>query len=306
MSVDAFISTVWSKKWIDTLDPQLIYAKGCNRDYEGEIKQAGDTVRIPTIGPITVSTYTKNTNGLTPEIIQGAAQSMVIDQTGYFFFELDDVDKAQTNVSTMDKALERATFAMKKQIDDFLSALMAAGVHEDNVLETGDGISSSATNPILVGSGNLDAYELLVDIGTRLNEANVPGGSRFVIVNPKFVAELLKDSRFSGFATAGAMEMMKAGSSAGGEMGNLTPMLKMLTGLTMYVSNQVPVTGAVYTLIAGYDGATSFATQLADGQPEAFRLQTGFADAMRGLQLYGGKVLEPAGLASAYVQFAAA
>ena len=306
MAVDAFVPTLWSKKWQDILDPNLVYGNCCNRDYEGEIKNMGDTVRVNTIGPVTISTYVANTINLTPEQIQGAGQPMTIDQANYFYFALDDVNKAQINVNVMEQAIRRASFGMRDVIDEYQAALMAAGVHEDNVLETSGTTSSSATNPIIVGEGNVNCYELLVDISTRLNKANVPGSDRWVVVNPDFVGELLKDSRFSNFATAGSFEIIKSGSSAGPENGNLTSMLKTLTGFSMYVSNQVPVTGSVYTILAGYKGATSFAQQIAEGSPEAFRLQTGFADAVRGLQLYGGKVFEPAGLAAAYVQYAAA
>jgi len=305
MSVDAFIPTVWSKKFKDVLDPALVYRNCCNTDYEGEIKQQGDTVRVNTIGPVTIASYTKNTVNLTPEVIQGAGQPMSITEADYFYFSLDDVDKAQINVNVMEQAMRRASFGMRDQIDEFLSALMAAAIHEDNVLETSGTTSSSTSNPIIVGSGagDSDAYELLVDLSTRLNKANVPSGDRWVVVPPDFVGELLKDPRFTSFATAGAFEVIKAGSSAGGEMGNLSAALSMLTGLKLYVSNQVPITGSVYTIMAGYKGATSFASQIPEGQPEAFRLQTGFADAVRGLQLYGGKVFEPAGMAAAYVQF---
>lgn len=306
MSVDAFIPTVWSKKFKDVLDPALVFRNCCNTDYEGEIKQQGDTVRVNTIGPVTISSYTKNTINLTPEVLQGAGQPMQITEADYFYFALDDVDKAQINVGVMEQAMKRASFGMKDQIDEFLAALIAAGVHEDNVLETSGTTSSSATNPIVVGTGagDVDAYSLLVNLATRLNKANVPSGDRWVVVNPDFVGLLLLDGRFTNFATAGAFETIKAGSSAGGEMGGGLPgVLQTLTGLHMYVSNQVPVSGDVYTILAGYKGATSFASQIPEGQPEAFRLQTGFADAVRGLQLYGGKVFEPAGLASAYIQY---
>lgn len=306
MSVDAFIPTLWSKKWKDVLDPALVFKQCCNTDYEGEIKNFGDTVRVNTIGPVTISPYTKNTINLTPELIQGAGQPMTIDQADYFYFALDDVDKAQVNVGVMEQAMARASFGMRDAIDEFLAALILAGVHEDNVVETSGSTSSSYTNPILVGSGagSWDAYEVLTKLGTKMNKANVPSGNRWCVVNPDFVENLLLDARFTSFATAQSMSMIKEGSTAGGELGGqLGSMLRMLLSMNIYVSNQIPVSGNAYAILAGYKGATSFATQIAEGQPEAFRLQTGFADAVRGLQLYGGKVFEPEGLAVAYVQY---
>lgn len=304
MTVDAFIPTLWSAKFKEVLDPALVYANCVNRDYEGEIKAFGDTVRVNTIGPVTIAPYTKNTINLTPEIIQGAGQPMTIDQADYFYFALDDVDKAQVQGSVMEQAMKRSSFGMKKTIDTFIAALLAAGVSVDNIMLSGTA-ASSTSNPILVGTGagDVDAYELLVDMSTAMNKANVPDGDRWVVVPPDFIGLLLIDPRFTSFGTSGSLATISAGSSAGGDRGSLTSTLNMLTGLNMYVSNQVPVSGSVYTILGGYKGAASFASQIAEGQPEAFRLQTGFADAVRGLQLYGGKVFEPAGMVSAYVQF---
>ena len=304
MSVDAFIPTLWSEKFIGQLEKAQVYANVVNRDYEGEIKNYGDTVRVNTVGPVTIADYTKNTINLTPEVIQGAGQPMTIDQAKYFYFALDDVDKAQIKGSVMEQAMARASYGMKDATDTFLAALIAAGVHEDNILEAG-ATNSSTSNPVLVGTGagDADAYELLVDLSTRMNLANVPGNDRWVVVDPNFVGLLLIDPRFTSFGTGSSLDTIKSGSSAGGDMGNLTSVLRTLTGLTVHVSNNVPVSGSVYTILAGQKRAASYAEQIAEGQPEAFRLQTGFADAVRGLHLYGGKVFEPACLASVYVQY---
>ena len=308
MSVHAFIPVVWSKKFKDVLDPALVFRNCVNTDYEGEIKQQGDTVRVNTIGPVTVSPYTKNTINLTPEVLQGAGQPLQITEADYFYVAIDDIDKAQVNVGVMEQAMKRASFSMKNTIDSFIATTIAAGVHEDNILEVSGTTSSSTSNPIVIGTGvgDTDAYALLVNLATRLNKANVPDGDRWVVVNPDFIGLLLLDARFTNFGTGSAMDTIKAGSSMGGALGgSLAGALRTLTGLDVYVSNQIPKTaeGGVYTILAGYKGATSYAEQMPEGQPEAFRLQTGFADAMRGLDLYGAKVFEPAGLASAYVQF---
>jgi hypothetical protein len=306
MSVDNFIPEIWADKFQEVLDPALVYPKCCNTDYEGEIKNFGDTVRVNTIGPVTIAPYTKGTLNLVPEVINGAGQPMNIDQADFFFFALDDVDKAQVKGSVMEAAMKRASFGMKNSIDTFVATLMAAGVHEDNILEVTGTTSSSFAQPIQVGVGQKSAYELLVMLTTRLNKANVPDGERWCVIPPDFVEQLLLDQRFTSFGTASAMAAIKEGSTAGGELGQLGSVLRTLLSMDIMVSNKVPVGGAgngVFTILAGYKGATSFASQIAEGQPEAFRLQGGFADAVRGLQLYGGKVFEPAGLVSAYVDF---
>lgn len=304
MSVDAFIPTLWSEKFQHALDKAHVFANVVNRDYEGEIKNYGDTIRINTVGPVTIADYTKNVFNLTPEILQGTGQAMSIDQAKYFYFALDDVDKAQVKGSVMEQAMNRSSYGMKDVTDSYLATVIAAGVPPGNIVDSGTA-DSSTTNPILMGTGagDVDAYELLVAMSTQMNRSNVPGGDRWIVVDPGFVGLLLIDPRFTSFATSASHDVIKQGSSAGGVGGNLNSTLQMLTGLDVRVSNNVPLSGSVYTLLGGYKGAVSYAEQIAEGQPEAFRLQTGFADAVRGLHLYGAKVFEPAGLVSAYVQY---
>lgn len=304
MTVDNFIPELWSAKYLTRLRKEMVYGMCVNRDYEGEIKKHGDTVRVNTVGPVTISSYTKNTINLTPEVINGAGESMVIDQADYFYFAIDDVDGAQTQSGVMEEAMSEAAYGMRDEIDQFLASLLAAGVAPANTIEVG-GSDTSTSNPLLVGTGagDADAYEVLVELGTVLNKANVPSGGRWCVVDPDFVACLLKDPRFSSFATALSQSIMAAGTSAGPENGNLPSFFKSLLGFDLKVSNNVPTSGSVKTILAGYKGAASFAEQIASGSPEAFRLQTGFADAVRGLQLYGGKVFRPSGLARVYVQY---
>lgn len=306
MSVENFIPVLWADAFLDRLKEEHVYANCVNRDYEGVIKKFGDTVRVNTMGPVTISNYTKNTINLTPEVLDGASEAMIIDQAKYFYFALDDVDAAQAKGELKTAAMDEAAYGMRDVTDTFLADLIAASVATANIIEVPGGDNSSTSNPILLGTGagDVDAYELLVDIGTRMNEANVPSGDRWCVVNPKFVALLLKDARFTSFATAMSQSILKEGSSAGPSGGRLPGMFKILTGMDIMVSNSVPVSGSVYTILAGYKGAVSYAEQIAEGQPEAFRLQTGFADAVRGLHLYGGKVFRPSALVAAYVQFA--
>lgn len=266
-------------------------------------------MRIGTVGPITVSSYTTNSINLTPQLIQTDMQSMTITQSDYFYFSLDDVDKAQAMKGVMEGAMKEAAYAMRNTMDSFLATTLAAGLNSSNTIYSGSSVSSTS-NPLIVGtnSGDANAYEVLVSLNTLMNLNNVPAGGRYVVVDPNFIGKMLVDPRFTSFATASAVETMKQGSSMGGDLGGgLATTLKMLVGMDIMVSNNVPVSGSgvtsVYTLLAGYTGAATWAEQIPIGSPEAFRLQTGFADAVRGNHLYGAKVTRPAALAGVYVQY---
>ncbi len=119
-----FIPTVWAARLLVALENSLVYAQALivNRDYEGEIRQSGDTVKVATIGDITVGNYTKDTDIANPQILTDAEQSLVIDQSKYFNFYVDQISKAQQNVNAMDQAMRNAGFALRDVADKFVAS----------------------------------------------------------------------------------------------------------------------------------------------------------------------------------------
>ncbi len=101
MSTNTFIPIVWSARLLDTLVKAHVYGALVNRDYEGEIKEKGNTVKINTIGEITIGDYEKDDDIAAAEKVTGTDQSLVIDQGKYFNFQIDDVDKAQQTPKLM-------------------------------------------------------------------------------------------------------------------------------------------------------------------------------------------------------------
>ena len=97
MSVEKFIPQIWSARLLNHLDKRHVYLNLLNRDYEGEIKNFGDTVKVNQIGDITIKDYEKGTDIESPEDVAGEQQELKIDQAKYFNFSIDDVDNAQTN-----------------------------------------------------------------------------------------------------------------------------------------------------------------------------------------------------------------
>ena len=117
MSLQNFIPTIWSAKILNTFEISHVLAGLCNNDYEGEISDMGDSVKINTVGPITVSAYVKNSSTITPEELSAPQTILNIDQADSFSFYIDDVDKAQANVSVMNKAMSNAGYAMSDSLD---------------------------------------------------------------------------------------------------------------------------------------------------------------------------------------------
>lgn len=91
-----FIPTIWAARLLAALETTLIYAQAnvCNRDYEGEIRGAGNTVKIGSIGDVSVGDYVKDTDIAEPETLSDEAQTLEIDQQKYFNFYIDSIDRS--------------------------------------------------------------------------------------------------------------------------------------------------------------------------------------------------------------------
>lgn len=259
------------------LEKALVYGQAnvCNRDYEGEIREAGNTVKIASIGNVTVADYVKNTDIGAPEVLTDTQQMLTVDQSKYFNFYVDSVDQAQQRVDVLDEAMRRAAQRLREEADTYLAGLMAAAVTAGNTI-------GSEASPELPTKDT--AYERLVDMGVKLDEGNVPIDGRFVVVPAWFHGLLLKDDRFVRTGSAVSDRRL-----ANGEVGEAA-------GFTILKSNNVPNTeGAAFKIMAGHAIATSYAEQILD--VKTYQPEKRFGDAVKGLHVYGAKVVRPDALA---------
>lgn len=270
MSLDGFIPQEWSARLLENLRDAHVYAALLTREYEGEIRGAGDSVRIQSVGRPTIASYTKNSTSITPENLTGAAQVLVVDQANYFAFEIDDIDKTQQKPKLMDEFAREAAWALKDTADADIASVLWSGV----------GNTLTAATSVGTAAGDDDAYEILVDIAVQMDVQNVPTGNRWVVIPPWFHGMLTKDSRFVSFGTGENLSLLKNGGP-----------ITMVQGMKVHVSNNVPTSGSAYRLIAGYPGSAAYAEQIM--KTEAYRPENAFSDALKGLHLYGRKVLRP-------------
>lgn len=278
MAITAFIPEVFSADLLVGLEKSLVYgAPGVvNRNYEGEISQYGDTVRITSLADPTIGTYTAHTDIVTEQVTD-SDQTLLINQSKYFSFEVDDIEKRQARGDVMAEQARKSAYRLRDVADQYIASVMAAGVAAANLIAEG---TITASN----------AYDKLVDLAVILDENNVPTEGRFVVITPKFHGLLLKDQRF-----------IAAGDSAGASV-RANGVVGEAAGFSVRKSNNVPDgpgAGAGKLIIAGSDIATTYAEQIAS--VEADRLEKRFADFVKGLHLYGTKVVRPTALAAADV-----
>lgn len=287
MSFARFRPEIWSAMLLVALRKALVYAAPnvVNRDYEGEIAEAGDTVRITSVSRPTVGTYVPNQTNIVPEELTDAQRTMVVDQAKYWAFKVDDVDKRQARGDVMPRAMSEAAYAVADVIDQYVASLYT-GAAAANVI-------GSTASPINTYTTPTDAYDkVLVPLRTRLTKANVPTEGRYAIVSPEFHASLLLDGRFIK-----ASESADPSTLRNGVVGRAA-------GFDIRESNNVPVpTGDIQAVTAGTNMAISFAEQIA--KTEAYRPESSFSDAVKGLTLYGAKLVRPECLAVAYIDPAA-
>ena len=280
MSITRFRPEVWSAQLLVALRKALVFAQAnvVNRDYEGEITAAGDTVRITSISDPTIGTYVPNSTVITPEELTDAQRTLVIDQAKYFAFKVDDIDARQARGNVMPEAMNRAAYKLRDVVDQYIAGFYTS-VPAASSLGT---ISVTSTTPT-------DAYDkVLVPLKVALDEANVPTEGRWTVIPPWLHGRLLLDSRF-----------VKA-NEAGTDTGLRNGQVGRAAGFDILASNNVVnTTGDDYAVLAGTSAAISYAEQI--NKVEAYRPEASFSDAVKGLHLWGAKVVRPEALATATV-----
>lgn len=274
-SLDTFIPKLWSAQLLTSLKKSLIYGQESitNRNYQGEISSYGDTVKIHAIGAVTVGDYTKNTDMTKPQSLTGSETTLVINQSKYFNFQIDDIDKAQQNPKVMAEAMNESAYALRNTADQFLAGCMVAGMKEEHTIGSDDEPKVATKE---------DAIDYLVDLGVILDEANIPEDGRFVVIPPFYHALIEKSDKWQHTETG--VDIIKNGY------------VGRMAGFDVYKSNNVPnTTKTKYKIIAGHPMATTYAEQI--NEVEGYRPESRFADAVKGLHLYGAKVVRPEALA---------
>ena len=273
MSLTNFIGEVWSAQILQSLQKALVYGQAgvINRDYEGDIRGKGDTVRITAHGPITIDNYNKVTGIGDPEELDDASATLEITQAKYFNFRIEDIDKAQMNVRLMESATRDAAYQLADVADQHVAGVMAA--------QAGSAVGADGTDKIFDGTTDLVTEELL-EVKVKLDEANAPTQGRFVIVPPWVTKWLLQEDAIVNPDWSGVEGVMLNGEIA------------KLFGFRILQSNNVPNTaGDHYKVVAGVARATTFADSV--NEVEGYRPDKFFADALRGLHCYGAKVIDP-------------
>lgn len=283
MALDSFIPSAFSGSVLKALKTDLVYGQPnvATTEYNGLIQRQGDRVKVASVGDVTISNYTRNTNIAAAETLTSAQLEVLIDQAKYFNFQEDQLDQIQTNTDVFAEAADRASYNLAKAADSFM-----AGLYSD--------ISSTNTygtdaSPITITASN--AYQYLVKLRTALDKTDTPKDGRWVIVPPDYIEMLLQDDKFVKSGTAPSDTRLVNGR------------VFSAAGFDIIESNQVVNTSsAKYKVIAGHRNSWTFCAQFMGTEIYSPELRV-LAKAMKGLYLYGGKVLRPSNMALVVASF---
>jgi len=315
----SFIPQLWSKKLNAKyyVDNQL--AEIVNTNWEGEIKNQGDSVRIRTAPNLSISDYTVGQN-LTYEVPTPIYQDFLIDKGKSFAFQVPDVLEAQADVDLMNMFMEDASKQLKIEIANevYLNTFIGAAnvASETRLAATGNygataGVKSGALNlgsdaaPIDTATA-ANLLNLILKMGAALDEQNVPESGRWLLLSPYDRQVLMQSNLAQAYFTGDQSSIVRTGK------------VGMIDRFTVYVSNLLPrcasdkawvsgqtdpATGAAYDTVAnaarrvvvgGTKDAITHASQVT--KTETVRNPNDFGDLVRGLNVYGRKVVKPEAL----------
>lgn len=277
----AFIPEIWSQKLNYMLSKDCVMLQCVNRNWEGEIKNQGDKVKIITPADVAISTL--STSNITYDELEPTSQDLVIDQKKFFAFKINDVAQVQSNADIMEAHLKNAKKAIEEVQDAYILSLHTE-VDSKNVVgdeETGVTLDKSTI------------YSKFVELALCLKNSNaVSAGVRpWVVINPVIESYLLQSSEFIGAHNV-ADETLREGA------------IGRIAGMDVLVSTNLTDVSGKYYVLAGTNEAITFASQLS--KIESLRDKDSFSDLVRGLYLYGAKVVQPKALAKMIVASAAA
>ena len=294
-----FLPAVYSKKVLNFFRKSSVVEGITNTDYAGEITAYGDTVRIIKEPEITVYQYERGQD-VTATKLTDQEINLVVDTANAFKFIVDDIETSMSHVNFKEVASSSAAYALRDAYDQGVLVTMFSGVSasspnhilgSDNATDLAAGTFDGTGNlDIGFASGEHDPIDVLSHMARLLDEANVPEEGRWFLANPEFYEQLVQTSS----------KLMSVDFNAGqGSIRNGLVSSGKLRGFDMYKTNNIAATSnAAGKCLAGHMSSTCTAQTIVN--TEVIRAPDSFGDIVRGLHVYGSKVLRPEALVSAF------
>tara|TARA_R110002124_G_scaffold4574_2_gene27639 strand:- start:241 stop:1215 length:975 start_codon:yes stop_codon:yes gene_type:complete len=308
-----FQAEIYSQKVLKFFRRASVVEDITNTDYAGEIENFGDTVRIMKEPTVSISAYTRG-SVVTPQDLADDEIQLTVDQAQAFAFKVDDIEERQSHVNFEALATSSGAFSLKRNYDkNVLQAMIdGAGIKgASGSVETDSNLGTSGTPHTMAGSDAGDeAVQIIALMARHLDQADVPEENRWFVAPPRFYETLYK-------AGAKIAEVQVTGDAQSPMRNGMLTAQKVM-GFTLYKSNALRQSADATTttdmvslsgvatgenvLLAGHMSSTATANSIA--KTEVIRDPDSFADVVRGLHVYGRKVIRPEGLVLGIVDYA--
>jgi hypothetical protein len=262
-----------------------------NTDYAGEIENFGDTVNIIKEPTITVSAYSRGAVVDTQDIVDDQIQ-LVVDQANAFSFKVDDIEERHSHVNFESIATSSGAYALKNEYDKNVIAAMVAGVSSsspDHLLGADSG--SGQDQDVGFGSSEVDPVDTISKHNRLLNAADVPEENRWFLAGPEFVEQLGQANSKLMSDTTGNATPLRNGKVLSGKIMNMD----------VYMTNNFAAssTSNFFKVLGGHMSSTATANHIA--KIEVIRHPESFSDVVRGLHVFGRKVLRDNALVLSHI-----
>jgi hypothetical protein len=292
-----FLPAVYSKKVLNFFRKASVCEAVTNTDYAGEIAAFGDSVKIIKEPTITVYQYERGQD-VTQTKLTDQELSLVVDRANAFKFIVDDIETKMSHVNFKEVASSSAAYALRDAFDEGVFSIMQAGLSASAPDHTLGADSASAlaagvydgAGSIDIGTSETDPLDVLARMARLLDDQNVPEEGRWVVASPDFYEQLSQSGS----------KLLSVDFNAGqGSIRNGLVSSGKLRGFSMYKSNNLPATSsATGFMLAGHMSAVATAQSITS--TEVIRDPSSFGDIVRGLHVWGGKVLREEALIGAY------
>ena len=293
-----FLPSIYSKKVLNFFRKSSVVEAITNTDYAGEISAYGDSVKIIKEPVISVYDYTRGSDTTSTKLTDQEL-TLVVDSAKAFKFIVDDIETKMSHVNFKEVASSSAAYALKDSFDAAVIANMFSGLSAsapdhvlgaDSATALGAGVYDGAGSVDLGTSGETDPLDLMARMARLLDEQNVPEEGRWFVAGPDFYEQLSQSGS----------KLLSVDYNAGqGSIRNGLVSSGKLRGFSMYKSNNIAATSnATGKCLAGHISSTATAQTIIS--TEVLRDPSSFGDIVRGLHVYGSKVLRPEALVGAF------
>lgn len=263
MAITNFITSVWSETLLNSLEKEYVAVRNCNREFEGEIKAKGDSVKVCAVNSVSVFPYSKNSVLSEPQTLDDKAVRISADVARAFNFQIDDIDKAQAAPGIMKSAMRQAASALANEADKYVYGLY----NHENVTQVDFSDNVTADNIL----------DTIISLRQTMLMNNVNSNTETVLeVSPVVASIILK------------AQIAKLGNNSeamyNGYIGSCI-------GFDIYVSNNIRLAEGAFKCFARTKRAIAFVEKI--NSIVAYRPDNRFADAIKGLYLFGAKIIYP-------------